>query len=46
VTDLVVASYRPGVASRFVAWIDTLPVRGLWVFPALAFLLFVWGTDS
>jgi hypothetical protein len=43
VTDAVVASYRPGAANRFVAWVDSLPVRGLWVYPGLALLLFAWG---
>ena len=39
----MVASYRPSVASRFVAWVDLLPLRGLWVAPALALALFAWG---
>ena len=39
----MVASYRPSAASRFVAWVDVLPLRGLWVFPGLALLLFAWG---
>jgi hypothetical protein len=39
----MVASYRPGAASRFVAWVDALPLRGVWVYPALALLLFAWG---
>ena len=28
VTEAVVASYRPGAASRFVAWVDTSRVIG------------------
>jgi hypothetical protein len=43
VTEAVVASYRPGAASRVAAWVDTLPLRGLWVFPVLALALFLWG---
>jgi hypothetical protein len=43
VTEAVVASYRPGATSRVVAWIDALPLRGVWVYPALAFALFAWG---
>ena len=39
----MVASYRPSAASRFVALVDRLPLRGLWVFPGLAVLLVVWG---
>ena len=42
-TEAVVASYRPGAVSRLAAWVDTLPLRGFWVFPALAFVLFAWG---
>ena len=36
-------AYPPGMASRSVAWIDRLPMRGLWVFPVLAVLLAGWG---
>jgi len=43
VTEAAVASYRPGFASRVAAWVDTLPLRGLWVFPGLALVLFLWG---
>jgi hypothetical protein len=43
VTETVVASYRPGAASRFVARVDALPLHGLWVYPALALVLFLWG---
>ncbi|HET7182760.1 MAG TPA: hypothetical protein VFI15_11050 [Candidatus Limnocylindrales bacterium] len=42
-TDAIVASYRPGFASRVAAWVDTLPLRGLWVFPVLAAVLLLWG---
>ncbi len=42
-TEAVVASYRPSAASQFVARVDMLPLRGIWVFPALAILLFLWG---
>jgi len=43
VTEAAVASYRPGAANGFVAMLNTLPTRSLWVFPALAVLLFAWG---
>ena len=36
-------SYRPGAVSRFLAWIDTLPGHGWWIFPALGVLLFAWA---
>lgn len=42
-TEAAVASYRPSAASQFVAWVEMLPLRGLWVFPGLALLLLVWG---
>lgn len=42
-TEAVVASYRPSAASRFVAWVEMLPLRGLWVFPGLGLLLLVFG---
>ena len=37
------ASYRPGSVSRLLAWVDTLPGHGWWVFPALVVLLLVWA---
>jgi hypothetical protein len=43
VTEAAVASYRPGVASRFVAWVDRLPLHGVWVYPGIALVLFAWG---
>lgn len=43
VTEAVAASYQPSAASRFVAWVDALPLRGVWIYPGLALLLFVWG---
>ncbi len=39
----MVASYQPSAASRFVGWVDALPLRGLWIYPGLALLLFAWG---
>jgi hypothetical protein len=39
----VIADERPGVLSRFTAWVDHLPGRGWWVYPLLYALLFAWS---
>jgi hypothetical protein len=48
--DDVPAMYRPGALSRFLAWVDTLPLHGWWVFAAYWALLVIsahmvlWGS--
>ena len=42
-TTPTAASSRRGAVSRFLAWTDSLPGHGWWVFPALAVLLFGWA---
>jgi hypothetical protein len=41
--DAEVAGYHPGVASRLVAWIDGLPLHGVWVYPGISLVLLAWG---
>jgi hypothetical protein len=36
------ATYRPAAVSRFLAWADTLPAHGWWLYPALALALIVY----
>jgi len=43
VSDPTAASSRRGAVSRFLAWTDSLPGHGWWVFPGLAVFLFVWA---
>jgi hypothetical protein len=40
--DSAPASYRPGVFSRALAWMDSLPSHGWWIFPVSLGLLFAW----
>lgn len=35
--------YRPGVLSRVLAWADSLPGHGWWVYPLLYGVLFLWS---
>jgi hypothetical protein len=37
------APYRPAGYSRFLAWVDGLPVHGWWVFPGLVVLQLAWS---
>lgn len=37
------ARYRPGVLSRVVAWADSLPGHGWWIYPLFLGLLFLWS---
>jgi len=37
------APYPPAGFSRFLAWVDRLPLHGWWVFPVLVFVQLVWS---
>jgi hypothetical protein len=41
--DPAPAPFRPGLLSRGLAWVSTLPGHGWWAFPLLAVLLFSWS---
>src|SRR5690242_16476300 len=41
--DLSPATYRPAAVSRFLAWADSLPAHGWWLYPALVLGLVAYG---
>ena len=43
VSDETSARYRPGAVSRFLAWADTLPGHGWWVYPGFLLGLIAYG---
>ena len=42
-TEAPPATYRPGLLSRVLAWVDALPWHGWWAFLVLAAVLFAWS---
>jgi hypothetical protein len=43
VSERAAPRVRPGAFDRFYAWADRLPWRGLWLYPAMAAGLLLWG---